>query len=48
MPWFCVAYLTGNFVFLWLTFLIIEEMMEEERRKEVIYSYFAAITGGIY
>lgn len=34
MPWVSIAHLTGIFVFLWLNFLIIAEMMEgEERRK---------------
>lgn len=34
MPWFSIAYLTDNFVFLWLKFLIIEERMEKEERRK--------------
>ena len=33
MPRFRIEYLSGDFVFLWLNFLVIEETIEGEERR---------------
>jgi len=33
MPWFRLAYLTGDFAFLWLDIPVIEEIIEGDKRK---------------